>query len=270
MLFNKDTKRYQVMSNTYHEIWKKRGLIYNFAISDLKIRYRNSVLGFFWTFLEPLLMLTVLYIVFTNLFKSQIEHFPLYILLGIIVWNMFSRGTSMSLNSILTRSNILTQIYFPPEIPAISSTITSFFMLCFELIVFGIFMGIFQFMPPATIILLPLILLLEFVLVLGLSLPLSVLNVRYRDIQFIWTVILQVGFFMTPVFYKLSILPSYAQKILYFSPMVQIMNMVHDVTIYGKIPTSESVIITIGTTVSLFAVGYGIFYRTKRRVMEEL
>lgn len=258
------------MDNPYHEIWQKKSLIYNFAISDLKIRYRNSVLGFFWTFLEPLLLLTVLYLVFTNLFKSQIEHFPLYILLGIILWNMFSRGTNIGLNGILARAGILTQVYLPREIPSISSAITSFLMLCFELIVFGIFMVIFQFTPPYTIIFLPLVLLLEFILVLGLSLPLSVLNVRYRDTQFIWAVILQVGFFLTPIFYKLDILPEYAQKMLYFSPMVQIVNMAHDLTLYNKIPSIEVIQVAIIMTLLTFGLSYVIFRKMEVRIMEEL
>jgi ABC-type polysaccharide/polyol phosphate export permease len=165
---------------------------------------------------------------------------------------MFSRGTNIGLNGILSRASILTQIYLPLEIPAISSTITSFLMLCLELLVFGIFMAIFQFVPSYTIILLPFVLLLEFILVLGLSLPLSVLNVRYRDTQFIWTVILQIGFFLTPIFYKLDILPEYAQKILYFSPMVQIVNLAHDVTLYNTIPSIESIQISLIMTLSIF------------------
>lgn len=256
--------------STIREIWHKRSIIYNFAISDLRIRYRNSILGFFWTFLEPLLMLSVLYIVFTNLFKSQIANFPLYILLGIILWNMFARGTSTGLGSILSRGSVLTQIYFPREIPSISAAITSFLMLCFEFIVFGVFMAAFRFVPPITIVFLPFVLLIEFILVLGISLPLSVLNVRYRDVQFIWTVILQVGFFLTPIFYKSSILPQRFQEILYFSPMVQIVEMAHSVVLYGKFPSGESIGVAVGITLAVFAIGYSIFRKMQVRIMEEL
>lgn len=258
------------MTNIFQELWRKRDLIFNFAISDLKIRYRNSVLGFFWTFLEPLLLMSVLYIVFTNIFKSNIGYFPLYILLGLIMWNMLTRGTEIGLNSISSRGSLLTKIYFRREIPSISSSITSSLMLIFELIVFGIFMIAFQFVPPATIALLPLILLLEFALVFGLSLPLSVLNIRYKDIQFIWKVILQAGFFLTPVFYKTDILPQTIQKFIYYSPMVQIINMAHDVTLYNKIPSMESIEIAVGTTSIVFVVGYAIFRKFERRLIEEL
>lgn len=252
------------------ELWNRKSLIWSFAISDLKIRYRNSVLGFFWTLLEPLLLMAVLYIVFTNIFKSQIDHFGLYLLIGIVMWNMFSRGTEMAMNSALAKGSLLTHIYFPTEIPAISSVITSSLMLFFEIIVFFIFMIIFQFVPPLTIVFLPLILVLEILFVLGISLPLSVLNVRYKDVQFIWKVILQAGFFVTPVFYKLDILPSNIQSILKYSPMVQIITMGHDFSLYDKLPSLESVEIAIFMTFMVFVIGYLIFQKCQKRVIEEL
>lgn len=258
------------MKNIKDELWSKRSLIWNFAISDLKIRYRNSVLGFFWTVLEPLLMLAVLYIVFTNIFKSQIEHFGMYILLGIIMWNMLTRGTEIGLNSIIARSNLVTQIYFPREIPAISATITALLMTGLEFIVFGIFTVVFQFTPPLTIIFLPLVLFLEFILILGISLPLSVLNVRYRDIQFIWKVILQAAFFLTPIFYKFEILPESFRKVLVYSPMVQIINMGHDVAIYNILPDMQSILIAVTTTFSILIVGYAIFRKAQNRIIEDL
>lgn len=258
------------MTSIYHEIWKRKDLIFDFAISDLKIKYRNSILGFFWTFLEPLLLLAVLFIVFTNIFKSDIEHFPLYILLGLIMWNMLSRGTELGLNSITSRSALLTQIYFSRAIPSISSAITSLLMLCFELIVFMIFMIAFQFTPPRTVVILPFVLFLEFILVIGLSLPLSVLNARYRDTQFIWKVILQAGFFLTPIFYRLDILPQEVQEILYFSPMVQMVNIAHDGTLYNILPSSESISIAVITTFIVLFCGYMLYRKFQKRMIEEL
>lgn len=252
------------------ELWDKRSLIWDFAISDLKIRYRNSALGFVWTILEPLLLLAVLYIVFTNIFKSTIEFFPLYLLLGLIMWNMFVRGTQISLNSTLSRAGILTQIHIPNEIPPISANVTSLIMLTFEMIVFGIFVAAFRFIPPQTIVILPLILILEFILVLGVSLPLSVLNIRFRDTQFIWGVVIQVGFFLTPIFYKIDILPTYIQSILIFNPMVQILNFAHNAAIYGILPDMAEVSRTIGITFFIFTIGYLIFRKLSNRIIEEL
>lgn len=253
-----------------NELWQKKSLIWDFAIADLKIRYRNSVLGFIWTFLEPLLLLSVLYIVFTNVFKSTIEAFPLYLLLGLIMWNMFVRGTQISLNSTLSRAGVLTQIHIPNEIPPISASVTSLIMLTLEMIVFGIFVIAFRFIPPQTIAILPLVLILEFILILGVSLPLSVLNIRFRDTQFIWGVIIQVGFFLTPIFYKIDILPSYIQSILVFDPMVQILNFAHNAALYGILPDTNEIIITVGITFLIFAIGYGTFRKMSNKIIEEL
>ena len=258
------------MKSIYEEFKKRRSLIINFAVSDLKVRYKNSILGFVWTFLEPLLLLGVLYIVFSSIFKFEIENFPLYLLLGIILWNMISKGTDLGLDSLLSRGGLLNQIYFPREIPALSASITAIIMVSFELIVFGIFLAVFQFVPTITIVFLPLIIALEFFLILGLSLPLSVLNVRYRDVQFIWRVVLYAGFFLHPIFYKLEMLPEKIQYILQFSPMVQIITMARDVTLYNTIPPTESILLGVGMTAVTFGIGYAIFRAMRDRIVEWL
>ena len=169
--------RVYIMTSIREEMWIARGILFNFAISDLKIRYRNSVLGVFWSFVEPLLLLAVLFVVFSTMFKFEIPNFPIYLLLGIITWNFFKNGTTFALNSLTNRSSLMTQIYFPRSIPGLSAGITAAIMLIFELMVLGIFMAAFQFTPPITILLLPLILGLQLLLVLGVAIPLSVLNV---------------------------------------------------------------------------------------------
>ncbi|MAS89784.1 MAG: sugar ABC transporter permease, partial [Thaumarchaeota archaeon] len=109
------------MTSIREEMWKNRGILFNFAISDLKLRYRNSILGVLWSVIEPLLMLSVLYFVFSTMFKFDIPNFPIYLLLGIIIYNSFKNGTIFALNSLTNRASLITQIYFPRSIPAISS-----------------------------------------------------------------------------------------------------------------------------------------------------
>lgn len=250
--------------------WNKKSLIWHFAISDLKTRYRNSTLGFLWNFLEPLLLLTVLYIVFTNIFNNEIEHFPLYLLLGLIMWNMLSKGTQMALSSIIQRESILTQINIPHAILPISAALTALIMFTFEMIIFGVFLAVFQFVPPITILLLPLIILLQFVLVLGLSLPLSVLNVKFRDVQYIWGIILHAGFFLHPIFYKIEILPEIIQKIIVFTPMVQMLNISRNISLYGELPALNDVILMIVGTFTIFLIGVGIYKKFSNNLIEEL
>ena len=225
------------MTSIREEMWKNRGILFNFAISDLKIRYRNSILGVLWSVIEPLLMLSVLYFVFSSMFKFDIPNFPIYLLLGIIIYNCFRNGTTIALNSLTNRAPLITQIYFPRSIPAISSAITASIMLAIEVGILLIFMVAFQFVPPITMLLLPLVLGLQFMFVVGVCLPLSVLNVRFKDTEFIWNVVVHASFFLTPIFYQFDMLPEYVQNILQFSPMVQILTMAHHVVLYGMLPT---------------------------------
>nr|AIF18240.1 ABC transporter permease (ABC-2.P) [uncultured marine thaumarchaeote KM3_82_C03] len=258
------------MTSIREEMWKTRGILFNFAISDLRIRYRNSILGVLWSFVEPLLLLAVLFVVFSTMFKFEIPNFPIYLLLGIITWNFFKNGTNFALNSLTNRSSLMTQIYFPRSIPGLSAGITAAIMLIFELMVLGIFMVAFQFAPPITILLLPLILGLQLLLVLGVALPLSVLNVKFKDTEFIWGVVVHAGFFLTPIFYQFDMLPQAIQDVLQFSPMVQVLTMAHHVVLYGILPSINTVLYSVGSILGITAIGYLIFRKYQARIAEEM
>ena len=258
------------MTTIREEMWKAKGIIFSFAISDLKIRYRNSVLGVFWSLVEPLLMMGVLFVVFSSMFRFEIPNFPIYLLLGIVCYNFFKNGTTFALNSLTNRSVLMTQIYFPRSVPAISSGITASIMLIIELIVLAFFIVIFQFAPPITILLLPLILALLFVLVIGISLPLSVLNVKYKDTEFVWLVVVYAGFFLTPIFYQFDMMPIEVQNVLQFSPMVQIVTMAHHVVLYGILPSVNSILYAVGSISVITTVGYLIFRKYQAKIVEDV
>ena len=251
-------------------IWNYRHLIKKLAISDFKLRYKNSVLGFFWSLLEPLLMLIVLYIVFTNFMRVQIKHYQLFLLMGIISWNMLARGTAMSLNSILGKPSLIKKVYFPREVLIISSSITALMMTLLEFIVFGIFMAVFAVMPGATIVYFPAIIFIEFLLVLGLSFALASLNVFYRDIQYIWTVVLQAGFFAAPIIYPVSIIPEKYVWIIKLNPMTSIIEMLRGSVIYSTSPTIGDAGFIIASALVVLASGYLIFLKLESRFAEEM
>ena len=258
------------MTSIREEMWKTKGILFNFAVSDLKIRYRNSILGVLWSFVEPLLLLAVLFVVFSTMFKFEIPNFPIYLLLGIVCYRFFQNGTSLALNSLTNRSATITQIYFPRSIPGLSAGITSAIMLVFELAVLCIFMASFQFIPPITILLLPLVLALELLLVFGIALPLSVLNVKFKDTEFIWGVVLSAGFFLTPIFYQFDMLPDSIQNILQFSPMVQIVTMAHHVVLYGTLPSINTILYAVGSISVITVVGYLTFRKYQTRIAEDM
>ena len=131
-------------------------------------------------------------------------------------------------------------------------------------------MVVLGFTPPLTIIYLIPIYILGFVFVIGISLGLSVLNVKFKDIEFIWGIILHAGFFLTPIFYRFDFLPQYVQDILMLSPVVQLVTMTHHVALYGTLPSINSIFYTIGSIFVILAIGYLIFRRYQARIVEDL
>ena len=256
--------------NDNANILNYRHLIRKIAISDFKLRYKNSVLGFFWSLLEPLLMLIVLYVVFTNLMRMEVEHYQLFLLMGIVSWDFLAKGTLMSLNSILGKPGLVKHVYFPREVLVISSCITALMMAALEFLVFALFMIFFRVIPGQTIIYFPFILLIEFILILGLSFGLSVLNVFYRDVQYMWAVVLQAGFFAAPIIYPMSILPSKVASVVMLNPMTRIIGMFRDAVIYNTQLYINDIVYSLGFALILLVIGYLIFRRLEPGLAEEM
>ena len=256
--------------NLLKQIWEKRSLIILFALNDVKLRYRRSILGFLWSFLEPLLMLSVLYFVFTTILKSNIENYPIYLLLGLIIWYMFQRATTMGQMSLVDRAGILQKVYFRREIVVISSCLTAFIMMTFEFAALSVFMAVFHFIPTTTIALLPLLLIDLFILSLGISLFLSVLTVHFRDVKFIWQILLQAGFFVTPIIYKLDMFPENIKNILQLNPLVPILDTAHGLLLNNALPTFKETSYILASTGIIFIIGYLVFKAKSKRVVEEL
>jgi lipopolysaccharide transport system permease protein len=252
------------------ELYHYRNLIWVLAWVDFKQRYKNSVLGYFWSLLEPLLMFAILYIVFSNLMRVQVEYYQLFLLQGIIMWNFFARSTSASLVLLTGKPQLVKKVYFPRDILVISGCITALLMSIFESIVFMAFLLFFKIPLSLNILYLPVIISLFFIIALGTSLALAALNVYYRDFQYIWALVLQIGFFATPVIYPLSVFPPDLLKILSYNPLAQIIFLARDVTLYSKVPNTASFVFAVCIAVVILAIGYAIFMRLEPRFAEEL
>lgn len=252
------------------ELYDYRNLIWVLAWTDFKERYKNSVLGFLWSLLEPLLMLVILYIVFSNLMKVQVEHYQLFLLQGIIMWSFFTRSTTGSLYAFKFKAQLVKKVYFPRDILVISSCVTALLMSFFESIIFLAFLLFFMIPLSLNILYLPIVIFLYFIIALGTSLVLSALNVYYNDIQYIWALVLQVGFFATPVIYPLNVFPPYLQKILSYNPLAQVIFLSRDVTLYSKEPNLASFAFVIFIAMIILGIGYAIFLRLEPKFAEEL
>ena len=256
------------MQRDLKEILHFRHLITTFATMDLKLRYRHSLLGVGWSFLEPLLILTILNVVFSTILKNNIENFPIFLILSLTLFNMFTRGTTMSIESILGRSPIIKSTYLRREIFPISSNITAFLMMCIEFSIVIAFIIFFHFVPTYTVLIIPYFLIILFIFTLGISLPLSILNVRFRDVRIIWTVITQALFFLTPIFYKIDFLPSPISELVRLNPVALLIEMSHNALLYNKFPTYNELIYTTMTSILVLIVGWAIFRKLNHTIDE--
>lgn len=192
--------------------------------TDFKLRYQGSALGYAWSLLRPLMLFLILYLVFVKFlrFGGDIPNFPVYLLLGIVLWNFFNEMTVQSLGSIVGRGDLIRKIRIPRWIIVISSSISATINLLLNLLVVLVFVVLSDVEFKATALWLPLILVQIYIFALGLSLFLSAAFVKYRDVVYIWEVILQALFYLTPILYPLSMIPSLTfQKILLLNPMAQ-------------------------------------------------
>jgi lipopolysaccharide transport system permease protein len=202
--------------------------------------------------------------------KVQVEHYQLFLLQGIIMWSFFTRSTSGSLYALKFKAQLIKKVYFPRDILVISSCITALLMSFFESIIFLAFLLFFMIPLSLNILYLPIVIFLYFIIALGTSLVLSALNVYYNDIQYIWALVLQVGFFATPVIYPLNVFPPYLQKILSYNPLAQVIFLGRDVTLYSKEPNLASFVFVIFIALILLGIGYAIFLRLEPKFAEEL
>lgn len=203
---------------------QNRALLSELVRTDFKLRYQGSVLGYAWSLLRPLLLFAILYVVFVKFIKlgGDIPHFPIYLLLGIVLWTFFADMTSQSLSSIVGRGDLIRKIRIPRWIVVLSTTVSALINFGLNLIVVFIFMLFNDVDLLVTSYWIPLIFIEIFVLGLGLSLFLAAAFVRYRDLSYIWEVILQAGFYVTPILYSMTLITNVGyQKILLLNPMAQ-------------------------------------------------
>ena len=206
---------------------RNRALLRELVATEFKLRYQGSALGYLWSLVRPLVLFGILLLVFGFILKisSNIEHYPVYLLLGIVLWNFFLEATNTGLQSIVSRGDLIRKINFPKYIIVISGTISALINLGISMVVvllFILFAGV-KLHPIA--LLFPFIVIEIYVLALALAFFLSALYVRYRDITYIWELGLQAAFYATPILYPLSLVKGKSlllAKLLLLNPMAQI------------------------------------------------
>lgn len=254
----------------FKNLYEYRELLKSSIKKDVGGKYKNSVLGVLWSFLYPLLQIAVYAIVFQLIMRSNMENYTVFVCCGLIPWNFFSTAISRSSFTMIENGNILKKVYFPREIlpisvvtsEAVNFVISTIIILAFVL---GTGMGLTWY-----VIFYPVILLIQYILLIGISLFVSSITVYFRDLQHFIGIALQLLFYATPIVYATNIIPESYQWILRLNPMTFIIDGYRSIFYYQQQPDFISLGITLLVSLILCVVGYLLFSKLQKRFAEEL
>ena len=258
------------MINVFKNLYQYRELLKTNVKKEIRGKYKNSFLGVLWSFLNPLLQIAVYAIVFPLILRNTQENYVIFLCCGLIPWTFFSTAISRSAFTMIENGNILKKVYFPREILPISvvtSEAVNFMISTIIILAFVIFggLGITKY-----VLFYPLILVVQYLLVLAISLIVSSITVYFRDLQHFIGILLQLLFYATPIVYASETIPANFQWILKYNPMTYIIEGYRNIFYYQTMPDIKSLLVVLVGSIVLCVVGYLIFYKLQKKFAEEL
>lgn len=251
---------------------RNRSILREMVAADFKVRYQGSVLGYLWAILKPLFMFAVLYILFVYIapIGKNIPHFGISLLLGIVFWNFFSETTMVGATSIVANGDLIRKISIPRYLVVVASSVSALINLGLSMVVvviFAIFNGVF---PSISWLFIPLVIFELYIFSLGIAFGISALYVKFRDLTYIWEVLLQGGFYASMVLIPIQVVPEHLRQWFFFNPIVQILQdarallvpSAQNITIWN---TAQSFIIDLVPFVLIILICIFGFYYFKSR-----
>lgn len=252
------------------ELYMYRQFLKTSVKKEFRGKYKKSILGVLWSFINPLLQLLVYALVFPFILRIQEENYIMFLFTALIPWNFFSTTLSQSTSVIISNGGIIKKVYFPREILPISIVLSgaiNFLVSCIIILVALLIsgMGISPY-----ILYLPIILFIQCLITLAICFVLSAFTVYIRDLEYFINVLLQLWMYVTPVLYSINLIPEKFAKLFYLNPMVQIINAYRNIFYYQTMPDLKALGIWFVIGIVGVIVGYNIFKRFEKRFAEEL
>ena len=257
-----------MLTTVVRMIRKYRFLLKTLVRRDFKIKYKGSVLGVIWSFLNPLIMMLVYFFVFSTIFRSNTPNFAVYLMSGVVLYNYCSDATTLGMQAIVGNAGLITKVYLPKYIYPLSKTISSSINLVISTAALFVVMAFTGAPIGACLLRLPVLLALLCLLIVfcsGLGMLLSCCLVFFRDIQFLWSVFLTIWNFMTPIFYTESIIPAKFLGIYHLNPLYQFVTAVRTITLEGRAPLPANILWCILASAASFLLGAWVFHRYQDR-----
>ncbi|HEV8631823.1 MAG TPA: ABC transporter permease [Thermoanaerobaculia bacterium] len=243
-----------------------RDLLLTLIARELTVRYKRSSIGFLWTMLQPLLTMLVLHLVFSSIFRGQLENYPVFVLAGLMFWNFFSQSIISSMNSLRSNAALLKKLPVPQAIFPVATVIAgvvNFFLALIPL--FGLLLVTGHHLGPS-LFFLPVAIAIAAIFTLGAGLLLSPLAVFFYDVVEVVGVLMMLAMYATPIIYPMSILPERYRWFVRFNPLRSILEVFRDPIYYGKIPPLAHLSVALAVAVAAFVIGAWSFHRSADRI----
>lgn len=253
------------------DIYTYKDMIYSLVRRELRGRYKGSVLGFLWTYINPLCQIIVYSAVFSVIFRVQIEKFYLYLTIGMMPWVFFNTSVQGGSTCIRAQSDMVKKIYFPREVIPISYVTSAFvnMLLSFIIVFFVVFIAGWGFNPLA-LLYLPLIMAIEYLLALGIAFIVSAVTVYFRDLEQIVGVLMMAWIYLTPIMYDVDYIPEQLRPLFFINPMTPVIIVYHDILYYRTAPNFSCLMQAGLVSLAIFVAGFLLFQRLDRNFAEEL
>ena len=259
-----------MLKELFNDLYNYRQLLKSNVSKEIRGKYKGSFLGVLWSFVNPLLMTLVYAIVFPFVLKSSEPHYVTFLIIGVLPWTFFTTIINQGTNCILVNGGIIKKVYFPREILPISiatSGLINFLISSIIILIFLFFSGI-GYSPY--ILLFPLIVIIQYILLMGIVLLTSAIDVYIRDAEYIINFFVMMLFYATPILYSPTIFPERFRKILSLNPMCPIVNSYRDIFFYHQMPDLQSLLIVGIESIVIFLIGIKVFKKLQKGFAEEV
>lgn len=237
---------------------------------DIKVRYKRSILGIFWTMLNPLLMMLITTLVFSNLFRGSIQNFPIYVLSGYLVWTFFSQSTIAASSSILDSAGLTRKVYVPAALFPLASVVSALVNLALSLVPLVLLMLVTGGTFSWALLVLPISALVLCLFCLGVGLILASSAVFFRDAIYTYQVLLVAWMYLTPLFYPEQIIPDRFRIFVYINPLYHLVQLFRSPVYSGAFPDPINIVAAVGFALAVASAGWWFFEATRKRFVAYL
>lgn len=253
------------------ELYQYRELILSLIKRELRGKYKASVLGFLWTFINPLFQMLIYTVVFSVIMRSGIENFSMFLFVGLIPWNFFNISVISGASCVVNQENLIKKIYFPRIVLPIAFVTSMFInmLLTFLVILAVLFVTGFG-INPAAVCFVPVIMIIEYMLALGFCMLFSALTVYFRDLEYILGIFMMAWMYLTPILYTVDMVPEEYQYLFRLNPMTAVIISYQQALYEKQVPVMDTLLEAAMVGVAVFMIGSFVFEKMQRRFAEEL